>query len=378
MKKTILFTLFVIIFLVALLAGFAYKRRDLPPVRMRNESNEAILAAKRDEAEKYAKDRIDKAERLYRVGLMITDSESSKLYFIRDYDVARSLFGAALREAEISAELTRGSREALKFNAQSRISSVRESIEGVEELRKTIRLDEMSVYRLRKAKNAVNEAEVFYKEGEYAKAVENSEKAIDLLQEVQEKAFDLGKRFMDWNHIQKWKKWIDDTLEHSIKKDSPVIIVDKLKHSLTLYRSGKKVRSYRADLGFNFINDKYYSGDNATPEGKYKIIKKKGKGQSIYYKALLLNYPNHEDWKRFDLAKSRGSISPIARIGGMIEIHGDGGRNNDWTEGCVALSNQDMDELFAAVGVGTPVTIVGSSDFDRDFAEMMKKNGKKK
>ena len=51
-----------------------------------------------------------------------------------------------------------------------------------------------------------------------------------------------------------------------------------------------------------------------------------------------------------------------AGIGGLIEIHGEGGRGRDWTRGCVALANPDIDDLFRHVEVGTPVTIVGSDE----------------
>jgi lipoprotein-anchoring transpeptidase ErfK/SrfK len=57
----------------------------------------------------------------------------------------------------------------------------------------------------------------------------------------------------------------------------------------------------------------------------------------------------------------RGELHLRARIGGLIEIHGEGGQGRDWTNGCVALSNRDMDEVFALARVGTRVTIVGTS-----------------
>ena len=59
-------------------------------------------------------------------------------------------------------------------------------------------------------------------------------------------------------------------------------------------------------------------------------------------------------------AKRDGRLPRGAGIGSLIEIHGDGGRGEDWTSGCVALENHDMDRLFARVSVGTPVTIIGS------------------
>ena len=122
-------------------------------------------------------------------------------------------------------------------------------------------------------------------------------------------------------------------------------------------------------------------GDRATPEGRYRIVKKKDRGQSVYHRALLLDYPNAEDRKRFAAAKKRGEIPRASVIGGLIEIHGEGGRGWDWTKGCVALRNDHIDDLFPRVPVGTPVTIIGGDDGDGKFAslaqslEAEKKNG---
>jgi murein L,D-transpeptidase YafK len=93
-------------------------------------------------------------------------------------------------------------------------------------------------------------------------------------------------------------------------------------------------------------------------------------GSSLYHKALLLDYPNADDRAEFALARRRGEMPMSAGIGGFIEIHGEGGRGRDWTRGCVALTNADMDELFARVPIGTPVTIVGSDNYGpiADFA----------
>ena len=57
---------------------------------------------------------------------------------------------------------------------------------------------------------------------------------------------------------------------------------------------------------------------------------------------------------------SKGSLPSSAKIGGLIEIHGNGGKGIDWTEGCIALTDTEMDIVFKTVKVGTPVTIVGS------------------
>jgi len=98
----------------------------------------------------------------------------------------------------------------------------------------------------------------------------------------------------------------------------------------------------------------------ATPEGKYKIVKKKNSKDTKYHKALLIDFPNENDKARFKKAKEQGIIPRNANIGGLIEIHGHGGKGADWTEGCVALENEDMDKLFSLCSVGTPLVIVGS------------------
>ena len=95
---------------------------------------------------------------------------------------------------------------------------------------------------------------------------------------------------------------------------------------------------------------------------------------SNYYKALALNYPNDEDRAEFDRLRRAGRIPRGTSLGGLIEIHGEGGRGRDWTKGCVALANQDMDDLFRRIGVGTPVTIVGG-DGQGVFARMVREHG---
>ena len=61
-----------------------------------------------------------------------------------------------------------------------------------------------------------------------------------------------------------------------------------------------------------------------------------------------------------------GALPASANIGGMIEIHGDGGKGVDWTEGCIALKDNEMDTIFRYAVIGTPVTIVGSmQDIDK-------------
>ena len=133
-------------------------------------------------------------------------------------------------------------------------------------------------------------------------------------------------------------------------------MVNKLDRELTLYKSGQQVKTYPAGMGINYLNDKLYAGDRATPEGEYRIIRKLP--ASKFYKAMLINYPNEEDERQFALAKQRGQLSKNARIGGLIEIHGGG--TVGLTYGCVALDDRHIQELYNTVEVGTPVVIIGA------------------
>jgi hypothetical protein len=169
------------------------------------------------------------------------------------------------------------------------------------------------------------------------------------------------RRYQGWTASRgMWRRWAAEAIGWSRSNQAAAIIVRKIDHTCDLYIGGKLVESYRADLGSGWMGDKLHRGDNATPEGTYKITRKKGPRETKYYKALLLNYPNEEDLRSFRSARKRGALPAGAGIGGLIEIHGSGGRGEDWTMGCVALDNGDMDRLFARVGVGTPVTIIGS------------------
>jgi murein L,D-transpeptidase YafK len=117
-------------------------------------------------------------------------------------------------------------------------------------------------------------------------------------------------------------------------------------------------------------------GDKATPEGSYKIVNKFQGRQTPYYKSLSLDYPNSGDRERFKAEISRGTLPAYAKIGGGIEIHGGGGKGVDWTEGCIALTDSEIDLVFSIAQVGTPVTIVGSSkNIDQIMDNLITRNG---
>jgi murein L,D-transpeptidase YafK len=135
------------------------------------------------------------------------------------------------------------------------------------------------------------------------------------------------------------------------------LVVHKAERTLTLYWRGAKLKSYRIALGGQPLGPKAARGDQRTPEGLYVVSHHHH--HSDFHAALGLSYPNAEDRAR---AKAAG-VSP----GGGIEIHGlrDGfdwlGSAHvlfDWTDGCIAVTNKEIEELVRAVPDGTPVEIL--------------------
>jgi murein L,D-transpeptidase YafK len=149
----------------------------------------------------------------------------------------------------------------------------------------------------------------------------------------------------------------------------PRIIVNKSERRLELFSDGVLVRTYKVGLGLNPVPDKQRQGDRATPEGDFYVFTKNDK--SAFYLSLGISYPNREDAERglrehlISRAQHDAIVKAIKRnatppqntaLGGDIYIHGNGA-SSDWTWGCVALENDDINELFEAVAVGTAVTI---------------------
>jgi len=196
--------------------------------------------------------------------------------------------------------------------------------------------------------------------GEWARATEKLTKAQQFAAVVHGSWAALHSRFSDPTLRAQWRRWVELTIEESRVGESTAIVIDKLRRRLTLYYRGLKMAEFPAELGANGLRRKEHAGDRATPEGMYRVVQLKRGSQTRYYKALLINYPNEEDRARFARSKARGTIPRRAGIGGLIEIHGDGGEGKDWTDGCVALANEDMDVVFARSRIGTPVTIVGT------------------
>lgn len=129
------------------------------------------------------------------------------------------------------------------------------------------------------------------------------------------------------------------------------ILVFKSSRTMHLLHESTVLRSFRIDLGFAPTGDKRISGDGKTPEGVYYIDRRNPRSQ--FHLSLGISYPNKRDIAE---AAALGK-SP----GGNIFIHGRGRAGNfrgpDWTWGCIAVTNKEMEEIYAMVRKGTPIII---------------------
>ncbi|MBM4121378.1 MAG: L,D-transpeptidase [Nitrospira sp.] len=206
----------------------------------------------------------------------------------------------------------------------------------------------------------VKQARSHLEQGRYSRSTQTSQQASHLMDDqIELLSAQLG-HYADERRVRAWRQMVRRTVNWSRTHRTAAIVVSKADRLLTLYRNGRAVVSYPVELGYNGILEKRYQGDGATPEGYYRVIRKRDRGQTKFYRALLLDYPNSEDRRRFRKARVAGVIPVSALVGGEIEIHGGDDRAVSQTLGCIMLENRQIDALFEATDEGTPVTIVGA------------------
>lgn len=134
------------------------------------------------------------------------------------------------------------------------------------------------------------------------------------------------------------------------------VLVLKGERKIELLNQGKVIKAYKIALGGNPIGSKTRQGDHRTPEGVYVLDSRNAR--SHFYKAIHIYYPNARD----SAAARKAGVAP----GGDVYVHGlpngygwvgVSHRLKDWTDGCIAVTDREMDEIWAAVADGTPIEI---------------------
>ncbi len=314
--------------------------------------------ARNAEADEYARDLLREAEASYDEAMREWKLQNEKWFISRDYQKLTELVYTSAQKAEEAYEKSLAKKNNMHQDLASSLHEVEGKIKNYEKNYASLPLNSQARTDYSSAKMLYLESWHAYERGNYNNVGPKLEKSRELINRANGKAHGLLKDY--FSSLPTWKRWANETVEWSRKNSSSAIVVDKFARKCYVYRNGKLSKTFEAELGPNWIGDKLHKGDKATPEGKYHITRKKNKRETKYYRALLIDYPNADDKSRYQKEVNSGRISKRTGIGSLIEIHGDGGRGMDWTDGCVALNNQDMDAVFSLVSVGTPVTIVGS------------------
>ena len=206
----------------------------------------------------------------------------------------------------------------------------------------------------------VKQARLFLEQGQYEHSIQASERAGKiLLTQTALLTNELG-RYADDDLIAAWRESAQRTIDWSRTHRAQAIVVSKADRVLTLYKNGRKVLTYPIRLGSRGIRAKQHYGDGATPEGEYRIQRKRGPGQTPYFRALILDYPNVDDRRRFETAQKAGLIPKSQHMPGLIQLHGIAQGISDQPYGSIVLDNPQIAQLFDQVAVGTPVNIVGA------------------
>ncbi len=328
-----------------------------PPQNELTEARKALATAKRAGADLYATSVYQEARQLYDSAMVCWSVQNSRFFPLRDFGKMTGFVQQATEKAvEAKQTAIQQSSNTGKL-VRGGVADLNAKVSLYERRYKHMPLPSGVIGDHNMGKMKLSEARISLEGTRYKEAYEHYLKAAELINRSNDKAESI---LTDWfDQYPQWKKHGNQAILMS-KGGRKVILVDKYAHKCMVYQSGKMIRQFDAEFGPNWMGYKRRKGDKSTPEGIYRITQKKEGGRTKFHRALLINYPNDEDRKRFIQDKKKGLIPSRADIGGLIEIHGMGGKGVDWTDGCVALANSDMEALYRLAGAGTPVIIVGS------------------
>jgi len=353
--------LFGVAAVVVLPAALLFFPRDSAPSP--GEVEAVRLALEEAEAagsERWAPEALESARRGRVRALQALSRQAGRLPLFRNYEEARVQLETAGSHARQAAQETRAAREAADDAVDTLLREARATLDAAQVVADTAHLQAEGRKALRQAEILLGEADRYLARGLTVEAGEKARQVIQIAQAWHRRARELLARFNDSDALRRWNRWVAETVEWSRTNKAPALVVDKAERTLLVYDRGELRLTFEVDLGLNPVPDKLHEGDNATPEGKYRVSEVREPGETMYHRALLIDYPNNEDWEAYLRARKEGRVSDSTPIGGLIEIHGRGGRQKDWTNGCVAVTDGTMDILAGLAVPGTPVTIVGA------------------
>lgn len=354
------------VFLILSFMGFTYYKYIInpPPTLETEEAIASLAAAKESEAKKYAQNQLQEAQMLFDKAMVEWELENQKWMNRRDFNGVRQMMiqvdllaKEALLKASEKKDTTGG-------HLDLQLKKIQNELNVFEEKYKRLPLDKKIFEDYGRSKMLFVEASHYFNQQEYPEAEKTLLEAQQMISQLLEAAQDkLAAYFKD---LPLWRKQAETARKLS-KNGQVVLLINKLESTCSILKAGKVMAIYPTEFGRNWLGDKVFMGDHKTPEGIYKVVQMKKGSKTNYYKSLLLNYPNEEDEKRFAERIKQGQIPKQSKIGGLIQIHGFGGKGVHWTEGCVALENDNMDKVYKMVQLNTPVIIIGSEQSLNDY-----------
>lgn len=346
------------ILLIAIIAGvYLFVIFSSSPAKQMETIRGFLSEAREKGAETYAPSEYKRAVLAYEQAMDAWKTENRKWFIFRDLrKISPQVDTARIYAVEMWMEAYSRRKEG---KLQQNIAQLRSKMAVFGKVIAALPLKFTLKNEYARGKLLLNEAEIAVKKGKYAKGEKKYADAATKIEAAYQEAYSCLQKY--FKALPRWQKEKENAIAFSRKNRSYVVVVEKFPSRCELYYKGVKKYSFEAELGKNWLGHKQREGDAATPEGEYKVVKKKAGAHTRYYKALLLDYPNEADRKNFSRRKKAGYLPLGTKIGGGIEIHGTGGRGMHWTDGCVALDNRDMDVLYQCLKPGDKVTIIGAS-----------------
>jgi len=320
----------------------------------------ALSDARQAEAGRYVPGVLIIAEKQWQQARSAWQQETRKWVFSRDYKIAKELAEMSRNLSQQAARSAIAIKDSLRWRSAAQLTLVKQKIDAFRAQFTDLPIASKDRQRFVSGEILMMESELAFHRHDYLLSAQKIQLSATLVGSTNDRLTSLLQSYVA--EIPKWQRMAEETIAWSKEYNAIAIVVDKLGYRCRIYDSGMLKAEFPIELGPKWLGHKLKRGDGATPEGKYRVIKKKDIKKSIYYKALEIDYPNETDLRRFREAQNRGEIPQSAHIGGSIEIHGEGGKGANWTSGCVAVTNNSMDKIFDLAEVGTPVTIVGALD----------------
>ncbi len=346
------------ILLTTLFIFFAFYRINKPPVSAFIKMDTAVNQARKTGSDRYTPLHWQKLIADQTKARRSWDAENLKPVFLRNYRDALLMADQTVIDAINLTLLVHAKSDSIKNSLTIGIPYLKNILRDYKNRFSHLPVSKSSQHETITGELLLLESEYAAERGDYILASKKMNQAAGKIENAKSTISGIITEYLAGMPV--WQKWVEEALTESRKEKATLIVIEKLEHFCTVYTSGKLSDQYKIELGPNWIGPKSFSGDKATPEGIYRIIKKKLPPQTKYYKALELNYPNDTDRQRFESGIKNGTLPAFSQIGGLIEIHGGGGQGFNWTDGCIALNNSDMDKMYNSVETNAKVIIVGS------------------